>query len=189
MSFLVLFFATTTLVGFDDVMDLDDMAIEVPNTLGSKGCQEQSQVDYHDNGFAILEESQLAIEVCIVEVVKDNPIVRNDPNMIITTPPIPRSGVQEVPQALKGHTEDFLPNSSARVSSVILLAQPINVKSTKQKGLDDVVNTSPPRKNASICGCVAIPTKKKQDSVANKKRKKTSDDNFNVTSKLATYVA
>jgi hypothetical protein len=38
MSFLVLFFAAITLVGFYDVMDLDDMAIEVPNTLGSKGC-------------------------------------------------------------------------------------------------------------------------------------------------------
>ncbi len=146
MSFLVLFFATTTLVGFDDVMDLDDMVIEVPNTLGSKGWQEQSQVDCHDNGSSILEESQLAIEVCIVEVVQGKPIVGNGPNMITTTPPIPRSGVQEVPQASKGHIEDSLPNSSTRVSSVILFVQPINVKSTKEKGLDDVVDTSPPRK-------------------------------------------
>jgi len=38
MPSLVLFFVATTLIGFDDVMDLDDMVIEVPNTLGSKGC-------------------------------------------------------------------------------------------------------------------------------------------------------
>jgi hypothetical protein len=38
MPFLVLFFVATTLIGFYDVMDLDDMVIEVPNTLGSKGC-------------------------------------------------------------------------------------------------------------------------------------------------------
>jgi hypothetical protein len=62
------------------------------------------------------------IEVCIVEVVKDNPIVNNGPNMIITTPSIPRSGVQEAPQASKGHIEDSLPNSSARMSSIILFA-------------------------------------------------------------------
>jgi hypothetical protein len=42
--------------------------------------------------------------------------------MIITTPPIPRSGVQEAPQASKGHTKDSLSNSNARMSSVILLA-------------------------------------------------------------------
>ncbi len=40
---------------------------------------------------------------------------------------------------------------------------------------------------SSICGRVVIHTKKKQDYVANKKRKKTSDDNFNVTSKLVAY--
>jgi hypothetical protein len=34
MPSLVLFFVATTLIGFDDVMDLDDMVIEVPNILG-----------------------------------------------------------------------------------------------------------------------------------------------------------
>ncbi len=73
------------------------------------------------------------------------------------------------------------------MSFVILPAQPINVKSTKQKGLDNVVDTSPPRNNVAICGHVAIPTQKKQDFVGNKKRKKTNDDNLNGTFKLATY--
>jgi hypothetical protein len=69
MSFLVFFFVATTMLRFDDVMDLDDMVIEVPNTLGSKGCHEQSQVDYRDSGSSILKESQPTTEVCIVEVV------------------------------------------------------------------------------------------------------------------------
>jgi hypothetical protein len=111
------------------------------------------------------------------------------------------------------------------MSSIILHAQPINVKSTslptqtsnansievksiRQKRLDDVVDASPPRnniggcgkklldvvdispprRNATIRGRVATPTRKKQDFIANKKRKKTSDDNLNAASKLATYV-
>jgi DNA topoisomerase VI subunit B len=72
--------------------------------------------------------------------------------------------VPEAPQASKGHIEDSLPNSGIGVSFVILLAQIINVKSTilptqtpnaslieikitRQKELDDVVDTTPPRKN------------------------------------------
>jgi hypothetical protein len=90
------------------------------------------------------------------------------------------------------------------MSSVILHAHPINVKSTllptetlnensievkgtRQKGLDDVVDTSPPRKNVVVRGCVATFTKKKQDYVVNKKLKKISDDNLNAASKLTTY--
>jgi len=69
------------------------MIIEVRNTLGSKNCQEQSQVDCHDNGSSILEESQPTTKVCTIEVVQDNPTIGNDPNMITQTPPIPRSGV------------------------------------------------------------------------------------------------
>jgi hypothetical protein len=34
MPSLVLFFVATTLIGFDDVMDLDDMVIEVPTIVG-----------------------------------------------------------------------------------------------------------------------------------------------------------
>ncbi len=45
------------------------MVIEVPNTLGSNNCQEQSQIDRHDNCFGIPKESQPMTKVCIVEVV------------------------------------------------------------------------------------------------------------------------
>jgi hypothetical protein len=113
------------------------------------------------------------------------------------------------------------------MSSIILLAQIINVKSivlrtqtpnassieiksTRQKELDDVidvtpprrnprrhpqhkhldddVDTSPPRRNAIICGCVATLGRKKQDFVANRKRKKV-DDIVDVATQLPTYVA
>lgn len=63
----------------------------------------------------------------------------------------------------------------------------MEVKSTRQKGLNDVVDTSPLRRNVAIHGCVATLARKKHDSVANKKRKKANDDNLNVASKLTTY--
>jgi len=63
------FFFATTIAGFDDVMDLNDMIIEVPNTLGSNNCQEQSQVDRYDNGSSIPKESQPTTKVCTIEVV------------------------------------------------------------------------------------------------------------------------
>jgi hypothetical protein len=44
-------FVVATLAGFNDVIDLDDMVNEVPNILGSKGCKEESQVDFLDNGL------------------------------------------------------------------------------------------------------------------------------------------
>jgi hypothetical protein len=56
------------------------------------------------------------------------------------------------------------------------------------KHLDDVVDTSPPRRNATIRRCVATPNRKKQDSIANRKRKKV-DDIVNVAAQLATYAA
>ncbi len=72
--------------------------------------------------------------------------------------------MQEPPQASKGHIKDSLPNLGTRVSSIILPAQIINVKSTilpsqtpnessieikriRQKELDDVVDITPPRRN------------------------------------------
>ncbi len=131
------------------MIDLDDMVNEIPNILGSKGCKEQSQVDFFDSGSSSLEESQLATNICIgVNVVQDNPIVGNDDNTIATTPPILGSGVQsdpnpigtklstlgngvlEVLPASKGHIENTLPNLGTRVSSIILPTQIMNVKNT-----------------------------------------------------------
>jgi hypothetical protein len=73
-----------------------------------------------------------------------------------------------------------LPTQTPNVNS-------IEVKNTGQKGFNDVVDTSPLKRNVTIRGCVATLARKKHDSIANKKRKKASDDNFNVTSKLTTY--
>ncbi len=131
------------------MIDLDDMVNKVLNILGWKGCNEQSQVDFLDNGLGNLEESQLATKIYIgVDVVQDNPIVGNDANTIAMTPPILGSGIQsdpnpistklsthgsgvpKAPQASKGHIENSLPNSGTRMSFVILPTQIINVKST-----------------------------------------------------------
>jgi hypothetical protein len=51
---------------------------------------------------------------------------------------------------------------TVNVQSIVLLAQEpnassIEVKSTKQMQLHDDVRTSPPKKNATICGCVGTP--------------------------------
>lgn len=84
------------------------------------------------------------------------------------------------------------------------------IKSTRQKELDDVVdtnlprknhvgrprhkqldddsNTSSPRRNAIVCGHMATSNRKKQDFGTNRKRKKT-DDTIDATAQLATYAA
>jgi hypothetical protein len=96
----------------DDVMDLDDMVIEVPNTLGSNNCHEQSQVNRHDSGFGIPKESQLVTKVCTIEGVQDDPTIGNDPNMITTTPPILRSGIQKDPNPIG--TKLYMPKSGVQ---------------------------------------------------------------------------
>ncbi len=59
------FFVVTTLVGFNDAIDLDDMVNEVQtNILGLEGCKEQSQINFLDNGLGNLEELQLAMKIC-----------------------------------------------------------------------------------------------------------------------------
>ncbi len=56
----------------------------------------------------------------------------------------------------------------------------------RHKQLDDAANTSSPRRNATVCGRVATPSRKKQDFVTNRKRKKT-DDTVDATTQLAAY--
>jgi hypothetical protein len=63
-----------------------------------------------------------------------------------------------------------------------------NVGRPQHKQLDDAANTSSPRKNATICGHMATPNRKKQDFVTNRKRKKT-DDIINATTQLVAYAA
>jgi hypothetical protein len=50
-------------------------------------------------------------------------------------------------------------------------ASSIEVRSTKQKQLDDDVHTSPPKRNATICECVGTSTKKQHDSIVSKRRR------------------
>jgi hypothetical protein len=78
------------------------------------------------------------------------------------------------------------------VKSTILHAQEpnasfIQVKSTKQKHLDDDVYTSPPKRNAIIHKCVGTLTRKQHDFIVIKKRKKRCDENLDIATKLAAY--
>jgi hypothetical protein len=53
-----LFYSSIAIVELDDVMDFDDIIhADVPNMLDLVGVGEQFQVDLHDNGSIILEES------------------------------------------------------------------------------------------------------------------------------------
>jgi len=97
MLFLVFFAITTIIIELDDAMDFVDIDhMDVPNTLDSVGVGEQLQVDLHDNGSVILEESQAITEVIAIDI-QNNPIVGNDPKtigpMLVTT----RSGIQSAP--------------------------------------------------------------------------------------------
>jgi hypothetical protein len=49
------------------------------------------------------------IKVCIVEVVQDNPTIGNDPNMITIIPPILGGGIQKDPNPIG--TKLFMPRS------------------------------------------------------------------------------
>jgi hypothetical protein len=103
-----------------------------------------------------------------------------------------------------GAIKDSLLNSGTRVLTIILRAQTmvtitnvksielpaqesnassIEVRSTKQKQLDDDVHISPPKKNATICGCVGTLAKKQHDSIVSKKKKRC-DENLDVVAKL-----
>jgi len=70
--------------------------MDVPNTMDSMGVGEQLQVDLHDNGSIILEESQAIIEVLAIDI-QDNPIVGNDPKTIGPMLSTTRSGVHSAP--------------------------------------------------------------------------------------------
>jgi hypothetical protein len=70
MSFPIFSFTVITLARFSDLIDLDDMVNKVQNILGSKGCKEQSQVNFLNSGSSNPKESQLTAKICIgVDVV------------------------------------------------------------------------------------------------------------------------
>jgi hypothetical protein len=97
MLFLVFFATTITIVELDDAMDFDDIVhMDVPNTLDSVGVGEEVQVDLHDNGSIILEESRAIIEVIVIDI-QHNPIVGNDPKTIGPRLFTTKSGVQSAP--------------------------------------------------------------------------------------------
>jgi hypothetical protein len=56
---LFFFAITIAIIELDDAMDFADIVhMDVPNMLDSVGVGEQLQLDFHDNGSIILEESR-----------------------------------------------------------------------------------------------------------------------------------
>jgi len=70
-----LFYSSIAIVELDDVMDFDDIIhADVPNMLDLVGVGEQFQVDLHDNGSIILEESWIVIKIIAIDI-QNNPIL------------------------------------------------------------------------------------------------------------------
>jgi hypothetical protein len=75
MFFLICFTTSIAIAKLDDVMDFDDIVhMDVPNMLDSMGVGELFQVDFHDNGYVILKESQTTTKVITIDI-QNNPIM------------------------------------------------------------------------------------------------------------------